>query len=121
MQEIGFLIDDFGRFLTMQLHPRRIIHQSWKTSTLPAMFSEYAESWKRHNPTWEYKLWTDEDNRELVTTHYPEFLLVGLLKSLLVQTVSPRPIFFLEYVLWFGDSVCVLLTRFMPAITDTAD
>ncbi|MEW5319555.1 MAG: hypothetical protein WDW38_010700 [Sanguina aurantia] len=38
------------------------------------MFTEYVQSWKRHNPTWEYKLWTDEDNRALVATHYPEFL-----------------------------------------------
>jgi mannosyltransferase OCH1-like enzyme len=26
------------------------------------------------HPTWEYKLWTDVDNRELVRRHYPWFL-----------------------------------------------
>ena len=26
------------------------------------------------HPSWEYKLWTDEDNRNLIKDHYPWFL-----------------------------------------------
>ena len=31
-------------------------------------------SWKKNNPDWEIKLWTDEDNRSYIARRYPEFL-----------------------------------------------
>lgn len=37
------------------------IHQIWLGSPLPAKYIEYADTWKRFNPEWEYKLWTDRD------------------------------------------------------------
>ncbi|KAJ3081106.1 hypothetical protein HK102_002580, partial [Quaeritorhiza haematococci] len=52
----------------------KIMHQSWKTSTVPPRFSKWSSSWKRLHPTWEYRLWTDDDNRALVESHYPWFL-----------------------------------------------
>jgi mannosyltransferase OCH1-like enzyme len=30
--------------------------------------------WKKHHPDWEYRLWTDEDNRNYIKTNYPEYL-----------------------------------------------
>ncbi|KAJ3300157.1 hypothetical protein HK104_003767 [Borealophlyctis nickersoniae] len=51
-----------------------IIHQSWKTDQVPAMFQEWAATWPRFHPNWKYILWTDASNRELVKTHYPWFL-----------------------------------------------
>lgn len=52
----------------------KIIHQTWKTETLPHPFNILADTWKELHPDWEYKLWTDEMNRELIRGHYPEFL-----------------------------------------------
>ena len=48
------------------------IHQVWLGGVLPHRYRLLSESWKKHNPTWEYKLWGDSDvesfglkNREL--------------------------------------------------------
>lgn len=51
----------------------RIIHQSWKTKDVPASMREFQESWLKHHPGWEYRLWTDEDNERLIREHYPQF------------------------------------------------
>ena len=32
------------------------------------------ESWKRVYHDWEYKFWDDDDLRNLISTHYPEYL-----------------------------------------------
>ncbi|KAG7673905.1 putative Inositol phosphoceramide mannosyltransferase 3 [Nannochloris sp. 'desiccata'] len=48
-----------------------IIHQSWKKNELPIHFFTWSKSWKDQNPDWEYRFWTDEDNRNLVKKHYP--------------------------------------------------
>ena len=44
----------------------RILHQSWQTRDLPARFKHWQQSWKDLNPGWEYRLWTYEDNHNLV-------------------------------------------------------
>jgi len=53
----------------------RIIHQTWKDERLPVRMQKMAASWKRNHPGWEYRLWTDLQNREFVMTHYPHFLM----------------------------------------------
>lgn len=40
------------------------IHQIWLGSKFPEKYREWANSWKRFNPKWDYKLWTDEDLQE---------------------------------------------------------
>ena len=52
----------------------KIIHQTWKDENLPRAFQVLSESWREMLPDWEYRLWTDEMNREFVRTHYPDFL-----------------------------------------------
>ena len=54
----------------------KIIHQSWKTNDIPHDIykKEWIDSWLKKNPDWEYKLWTDEDNRNLIKEHYPQYL-----------------------------------------------
>lgn len=37
------------------------IHQVWMGGTLPHKYRILSESWKKHHPTWEYRLWTDKD------------------------------------------------------------
>ena len=36
---------------------------------------DLAESWRRNHPGWEYRLWTDTQNREFIRTRYPDFLV----------------------------------------------
>jgi inositol phosphorylceramide mannosyltransferase catalytic subunit len=52
----------------------RIIHQTWKDERIPVSMQKLAASWKRSHPGWEYRLWTDKQNREFIRTHYPDFL-----------------------------------------------
>ena len=51
-----------------------IIHQSWKDGSLPPNFQNWSQSWSRLHPSYEYKLWTDRDNHDLVAQHFPSFL-----------------------------------------------
>lgn len=37
------------------------IHQIWLGGSLPEKYKRFTESWKTFHPTWEYRLWTDED------------------------------------------------------------
>lgn len=52
----------------------KIIHQTWKNEKLPNAFQLLSETWREMLPDWEYRLWTDEMNREFVRTYYPDFL-----------------------------------------------
>ena len=52
----------------------KILHQTWKTPTLPPEWVPFAESWKSFHPGWEYRFWTDDDNRALVASEYPDLL-----------------------------------------------
>lgn len=52
----------------------KIIHQTWKDENLPKEFQVLSETWREMLPGWEYRLWTDEMNREFVRTHYSDFL-----------------------------------------------
>ena len=51
-----------------------IIHQSWKTKEVPPQWRDYQISWVQNHPHYEYKLWTDEQNRAFLEQHYPWFL-----------------------------------------------
>lgn len=52
----------------------KLIHQSWVDEDLPAKFLSWRRSWRIKNPEWSYVLWTDDDNRELITRFFPWFL-----------------------------------------------
>src|SRR5579885_317918 len=51
----------------------KIIHQIWLGSEFPAEYRDWQQSWINHNPDWEYKLWTDENIKELVLTNKKYF------------------------------------------------
>ncbi len=59
-----------------QVRHRNTIHQTWKSHNLPALFHRLSKTWKANHPQWQYYLWTDEDNRNLIERHYPWFLEV---------------------------------------------
>ena len=52
----------------------RMIHQTWKTDSVPERFREHAASWQEKNPEWSYRLWSDHSLLEFVGTHYPDYL-----------------------------------------------
>lgn len=51
----------------------KIIHQTWRDYDLPVPES-LPESWRKMNPDWQYRFWTDEDLENLVVQDYPELL-----------------------------------------------
>lgn len=57
----------------MQVIPQ-LIHQTWKNTEIPISLRKFQQSWKNCHPDWEYRLWTDEDNRQFLATNYPWFL-----------------------------------------------
>lgn len=65
---------DIGDGKTKDLERIRKIHFSWKTKDIPTQFKDWFDSWKVHNPTWEVKVWTDNDNRNFIKEHYSDFL-----------------------------------------------
>ena len=54
----------------------KIVHQTWKSNNVPEKCKEWVKSWKEKNPGWDYRLWTDEDNRNLIKEYFPRFLRI---------------------------------------------
>ncbi|KAJ7228542.1 glycosyltransferase family 32 protein [Mycena pura] len=52
----------------------RILHQTWKTCTLPEKWRSISQECRDMMPDYEYMLWTDESSREFIARHYPWFL-----------------------------------------------
>jgi len=54
------------------------IHQTWKNADIPFDIykKRWIDSWKKNNPGWEYKLWTDEENRVFIEKNYNWFLKI---------------------------------------------
>jgi inositol phosphorylceramide mannosyltransferase catalytic subunit len=52
----------------------KILHQTWKTHEVPEEWRDCVNSWKRHHPDWEYRMWTDAESEAFVRRHYPDFL-----------------------------------------------
>ncbi|KAH8105909.1 nucleotide-diphospho-sugar transferase [Cristinia sonorae] len=52
----------------------RIIHQTWKSETLPPKWVNVSQSCRDINPDYEYMLWTDASAREFIAEHYSWFL-----------------------------------------------
>ena len=51
-----------------------IIHQTWKTHVIPEQFRSFVDSWKDKHSDFTYRLWSDEDNLDLIRTEYPDLL-----------------------------------------------
>jgi mannosyltransferase OCH1-like enzyme len=54
----------------------RIIHQSWKVEQVPERWLAFQQTWRRNHPDYEYRFWTDDDNRAFVAQAFPEFLAI---------------------------------------------
>jgi len=54
----------------------RLFHQTWKDLNVPPELLAFQQTWKERHPDWQFFLWTDIDNRELIRRHYAWFLPV---------------------------------------------
>jgi inositol phosphorylceramide mannosyltransferase catalytic subunit len=52
----------------------RILHQTWRTETLPQRWKGISQECRDMMPDYEYMLWTDDSSREFIAQHYPWFL-----------------------------------------------
>ena len=52
----------------------KIIYQSWKTHDVPEHWKVSPESIKALMPDWQYVLYDNAENREMVAEHFPDFL-----------------------------------------------
>lgn len=52
----------------------KIIHQTWKSRKLPGWVSSSVESWKRVNPGYEHRMYSDEDIQAMVRDRHPALL-----------------------------------------------
>ncbi|TCD68214.1 hypothetical protein EIP91_011386 [Steccherinum ochraceum] len=52
----------------------RIIHQTWKSETLPPKWVNVSQGCRDMNPDYEYMLWTDASAREFIADQYSWFL-----------------------------------------------
>ncbi|KIY49315.1 glycosyltransferase family 32 protein, partial [Fistulina hepatica ATCC 64428] len=52
----------------------RIIHQTWKTDTLPLNWQNVSQGCRDMMPDYEYMLWSDAASRDFIKRHYPWFL-----------------------------------------------
>src|SRR5271167_4375057 len=58
-------------------HIPKIIHQvfhDWKNASMPNNWEGVRKTCIKHNPGWEYHLWTLESSREFIVNNYPQFL-----------------------------------------------
>ncbi|XP_053394301.1 uncharacterized protein LOC123537963 [Mercenaria mercenaria] len=53
-----------------------IIHQMYADEMIPEMYINHVKSFIKHNPTWEYRFWTDESGRRLLQKHHPYLVKV---------------------------------------------
>jgi hypothetical protein len=66
-------VASLDRALCHRPFPRRV-HQTWQTHTLPTHLLDWSSSWRSLGPEWEYRLWNDTENRQLIEEHYSWFL-----------------------------------------------
>ncbi|KAK0191095.1 glycosyltransferase family 32 protein [Armillaria mellea] len=52
----------------------RILHQTWRTETLPEKWRPVSQECRELMPDYEYMLWTDDSSRDFISEHYPWFL-----------------------------------------------
>jgi FkbM family methyltransferase len=52
----------------------RYLHQTWKTEDIPDKHKPFQKTFTDMHPKWQYKLWTDQDNEQLIEKHYSWFL-----------------------------------------------
>ncbi|KAH9006955.1 hypothetical protein EDB86DRAFT_30857 [Lactarius hatsudake] len=76
-EELNSPFDSPPQNSTQHRRPERIpkiIHQTWKSETLPDKWKAVSEECRSMMPDYEYMLWTDASSREFIAQHYRWFL-----------------------------------------------
>lgn len=96
-----------------------ILHQTWKTDSVPERFQAWAESWTHHNPGWTRMFWNDRTLLEFVARHYPDFLSTFCSYSKGVQRADAGRYLLLHH---FGgvyaDLDCECVAPFAPLMAE---
>ncbi|KAJ3075619.1 hypothetical protein HDU98_007431 [Podochytrium sp. JEL0797] len=75
----------------------KIIHQSWKTHDIPQeKFGNWTGTWKLQNPQYEYMLWDDSENENLIREHYPWFLPKYMSFGKVINKVDSARVFYMH-------------------------
>ncbi|XP_052776912.1 uncharacterized protein LOC128214464 [Mya arenaria] len=53
-----------------------IIHQTYKSESIPQVYIPLIKSFIQHNKNWTYFFWTDSSARKLISERYPTFLRI---------------------------------------------
>ena len=77
----------------------QLIFQTWKNYDLPEKFEYWSNTWKLNHPGYEYKLWSDEDNRNFVKETFPKYLQMYDSYNENIKRVDAVRIFFIS--LWW--------------------
>jgi hypothetical protein len=82
----------------------RIIHQTWKTHNVPIEFAEYAKTWLKQNPDWEYWFWTDKDAETFIKSKYPKYYDMYMKYPQAIHRADAMRYFILyEFGGWYAD------------------
>lgn len=49
----------------------RIIHQTWRTADLPDVYKPLVASVRKHHPTWQHIMWTDDMIQQYILKRFP--------------------------------------------------
>lgn len=63
-----------GSDILKKVHIPKRIFQTWKTHTVPNHWKPGQDSIKEMMPDWEHVLFDDEDNRNFIKEHFPDYL-----------------------------------------------
>lgn len=66
--------EDYHSLPIIKMLIPKIIMQTWKTRDIPEKWKASPASIRKHMSKWKYVLQTDEDNRNLIRDHYPQYL-----------------------------------------------
>ena len=106
-------------------HMPKIVHQTWKScSDAPERQSRWRADCMAMNPGWEFKLWSDDDNRNLIEEHYPSFLSMYDGYDVNIKRIDAARLFILHR---FGglymdmDFACLRPFEDLPALADARD
>ncbi|XP_060560095.1 uncharacterized protein LOC132720117 isoform X2 [Ruditapes philippinarum] len=67
-------VSDFPTTVGQQPRIPHVIHQTFRSESLPLKYARYAKMMYEMNPTWTYYFWTDDSARKLIKDKYPELL-----------------------------------------------
>jgi hypothetical protein len=101
----------------------KIIHQTWQNKNIPYQIynKRWVDSWKKCNPDWEYRFWTDEDLRNLIKDKYNWFLPIFDAYPFNICRVDAARYFILyEYGGLYADLDFECLKSFDPLLSNEA-